>query len=265
MLTFVKLGGSLITNKNQASSARYASISRLVQEIKQALQADPDLQLILGHGSGSFGHTAAKEYQTHLGVKSTQEWHGFINVRRQADVLHRIIMDKLWNAGLDAISFPPSALAITNDHTKVNMAIAPMVHSLDHHLIPVVLGDVVFDTKMGGTILSTEEIIAFLCSHLPIQRILIAGIEKGVWKDEKYPQEIFSVLTPQIFAKHFMEISPSSSPDVTGGMRSKVEILFSVLKCHPNIQVSIFSGEVKGNLYNALTGKTTGTVLKISD
>ncbi len=264
MLTFIKLGGSLITNKQQSFSARQEVITRLVHEIHRAQMAVPDLQIILGHGSGSFGHTEAQKYQTHLGVQSTEDWHGFIQVRRQADVLHRIVMDTLWTNGLDAISFPPSAMLVTNDHTDIRVDLQALQLALHHDLLPVVFGDVVFDHSTGGTIISTEQILAHLCDQLPIQRILLAGMEKGVWKNADDPHTIFKVLTPAEYSDHAKDIKGSTATDVTGGMRTKVEILFSILHKHPDIEAVIFSGEQTDNLFSNLTGKPAGTLLKDS-
>ncbi len=261
MLTFVKLGGSLITDKNQICAARQAVIARLVQELKQALYVDPDLQIILGHGSGSFGHPPAKKYQTRNGVHSAEEWQGFIEVRRQADALHRIVMDELWQAGLRAVGFPPSATAITKNRTEVHWNLEPLKNALEHGLMPVVFGDVVLDEEIGGTILSTEEILAFLCKSLPIERILMAGSEEGVWKNTDNPSEIYSIFTPTSFKTDFSRIGNSNAPDVTGGMRSKVEILLSILREHPSMQISIFSGAQSKNLLNALGGEKIGTTL----
>jgi len=59
-LVLLKLGGSLITEKNQANTAKHDLIQRLANEIKSALDArGDDLQLIIGHGAGSFGHIQA--------------------------------------------------------------------------------------------------------------------------------------------------------------------------------------------------------------
>ncbi len=262
MLIFVKLGGSLITDKNQVGSAKRPEISRLVQEIKQAQGNNPELHIILGHGSGSFGHPPAKKYQTRLGVHFKEDWRGFTEVRQQADALHRIVMDELWQAGLNAISFPPSAAATTHNHTEIHWDVEPIKNALDHALLPVVFGDVVFDSQIGGTILSTEEILAYLCLHLPIEKVLIASIEKGVWKNAEHPENIFPILTPALFHEHGTSIGNSHAPDVTGGMRSKVEILFSIIEKHPSLQVSIFCGTEKENLLKALGGEDIGTLLR---
>lgn len=262
MVTFIKLGGSLITEKSKAFTARREMISRLAAEIKQALQEVPDLRIVLGHGSGSFGHTAAKQYNTHLGVHTAHEWHGFIKVRRQADALHRLVMDELWDAGLEAISFPPSASVVASDHHSFKMEINPLQQALEHHLIPVVFGDVVFDQRIGGTILSTEEILSYLCNVTSFEQIIIAGIEQGVWKDARNPREVYTVITPSLLAELGDDLGGSKAPDVTGGMRSKVEILFSILASYPGIEIQIISGLIEGNLLRALRGEQVGTHLK---
>src|SRR5512144_2558166 len=63
-LALLKLGGSLITDKTRPYTARIEKIADLAREIAAAKRTRPDLPLLLGHGSGSFGHTAAKEYAT---------------------------------------------------------------------------------------------------------------------------------------------------------------------------------------------------------
>jgi isopentenyl phosphate kinase len=54
-LHFLKLGGSLITDKNEAHTHRPDVLARLGREIAAALEQDPSIKVVLGHGSGSFG------------------------------------------------------------------------------------------------------------------------------------------------------------------------------------------------------------------
>jgi isopentenyl phosphate kinase (EC 2.7.4.-) len=60
---FLKLGGSLITDKTRENAPRLDVIRRLAREISGALATAPP-KLVLGHGSGSFGHAAARKYGT---------------------------------------------------------------------------------------------------------------------------------------------------------------------------------------------------------
>ncbi|MEI8166629.1 MAG: uridylate kinase, partial [Chloroflexales bacterium] len=56
MYTFIKLGGSVITNKSGQEAPDLPLIARLAAEIAAARAARPTLAVVLGHGSGSFGH-----------------------------------------------------------------------------------------------------------------------------------------------------------------------------------------------------------------
>ena len=49
--------------------------------------------------------------------------------------------------------------------------------------------------------------------------------------------------------------------DVTGGMKSKVEEMLSLVEQIPNLNVQIFSGEETGNVKRTLTGELLGTLI----
>jgi isopentenyl phosphate kinase len=185
-LTFLKLGGSLITDKNTPRTARKEVIARLADEIAAAQQADLDLRLVLGHGSGSFGHVPAKNYDTRQGVDSPEGWAGFAEVWYEAATLNHLVMDILHAAGLPGVSFPASGGVTARDGRVAVWNLTPLTAALENGLLPVVYGDVVFDTIRGGTILSTEDIFIHLARQLHSERILLAGIDDGVYAD--YPE-----------------------------------------------------------------------------
>ena len=91
-LVFLKLGGSLITDKAGELTARPRVIRRLAREVRTALNKRPDLKLVLGHGSGSFGHVVASRYGTRKGVREPEAWQGFTEVAHAAAQLNRIVM-----------------------------------------------------------------------------------------------------------------------------------------------------------------------------
>ena len=121
MLKFLKLGGSLITDKNIEYTARVDTLRRIAEEIKTARELEPSLRLVLGHGSGSFGHVAAKKYGTRHGVKNAEEWKGFLEVWREARRLDQIVLDIFLDAGLPVIAFPPSG-GVTADRPEDSTA-----------------------------------------------------------------------------------------------------------------------------------------------
>jgi isopentenyl phosphate kinase len=268
-LVFLKLGGSLITDKDLPYTPRLDKLTRLAQEIKAALFSDrmagsqkqPGLKLILGHGSGSFGHTAGKKYGTRNGVHTPEEWAGFAEVRFQAAELNRHVMETLFKADVPAISFPPSATIVSRDGKVASYETAAIRMALANNLLPVVYGDVAFDEVRGGTILSTEDLFGYLARELHPQRILLAGMEAGVWDDFPARTKLVNAISPRSYEEMRKRIGKSASADVTGGMASKVEEMLDLVQQVDGLTAQIFSAEDAGNLTRVLEGKAVGTLI----
>jgi len=275
-LVFLKLGGSLITDKTQPYTPLLDVMDDLALQIKTALQTHPNLRLVLGHGAGSFGHVPASEYKTRDGLPpqptplthrerdETEEnyWKGFAEVWYQASALNRYVMKALHNVGVRAIALPPSASVIASngqvsvwETTQLRMALAAGI-------VPVVFGDTVFDEVRGGTILSTEDLFMSLATALGPERILLAGLEAGVWADFPERTKIVEKITPQSFHEIKAGVGKSAAADVTGGMESKVKQMLDLVTANPEMTVQIFSGVEPGNIVRALTGETLGTVIR---
>jgi len=262
MLVFLKLGGSLITQKSRASTHRPEVLDRLSIEIAAARQDNPDLRLVIGHGSGSFGHTAASKYQTHLGVRSAEEWRGFAGVWYEAHRLNVLVIEALTRSGIPVIALPPSSAAISRRGQVVNYATEPVEAALRAGLVPLVNGDVAFDQALGGTILSTEDVFAYLTVYLRPNRILLAGIEPGVWSDYPHNQSILPLITGGDLDEAVGFLHGSASTDVTGGMLRKVESMLALIKRVPELEILIFSGEKAGLVKEALLGASPGTLIR---
>jgi isopentenyl phosphate kinase len=238
-------------------------IARIAAEIAYAINQRPDLQLVLGHGSGSFGHPPAYRHKTHLGVASQDEWIGFAEVWSAAQRLNRMVIDSLIKNGLSAIAFPPSSSVISEDRTILEMAIEPIKQALGAGLLPVIFGDVAFDLTRGGTIVSTEKVFAFMASHLRPDRILLAGLDPGVYIDFPKSKEVFATVTEEDVTK--ITFKKAEAPDVTGGMWSKVQEALAIARECPELEVRlevrIFSGEEPDAVANALLDGKPGTLI----
>jgi isopentenyl phosphate kinase len=261
----LKLGGSLITAKHQAHTARPDVLARLAAEIVAALRRAPEMRLVLGHGSGSFGHIPARRYGTRQGVRTPAEWDGFTEVWREAAALNRLVVDALSAAGLPALAFPPSACVLADDGRVAAWELAPLRHALEAGRLPVVFGDVVFDRARGGTILSTEDLFEHLVPHLRPERVLLAGLEAGVWADFPACTRLLDTLTPATLSAAAPGLGGSAAPDVTGGMLAKVQQSLRMAAAVPGLEVRIFSGETPGAVARALAGEPLGTRLFLPD
>lgn len=264
-LTFLKLGGSLITDKDIPRTPRRDVLARLALEIAEARRETPDMPLVLGHGSGSFGHTAARRHGTRQGVQNAAGWQGFVEVWKEARALNQIVVDALSEAGLPVIAFAPSAGVTAHSGQVKHWDLQPMRAALAAGLVPLINGDTIFDDARGGTILSTEDLFIHLARQLRPRRILLAGLEEGVWADFPRCTTRIETITPRDFALVAGQISGSASVDVTGGMLEKVRTMLELAKEQPGLQAVIFSGVKPGQVMHALLGQVMGTIIHQPD
>ncbi|MHB0859470.1 MAG: isopentenyl phosphate kinase [Anaerolineae bacterium] len=264
-LVFLKLGGSLITDKRRAETPHQATIVRAAQEIAAALKARPDLRLVLGHGSGSFGHFAAAKYGVHQG--NLQNWHGYAETAAAAQRLNRLVVDAMLAEGVPAVALQPSASALCEGGVLRQMATEPVEVLLSHGLVPTVYGDVALDVAQGCTIVSTEQILVFLARRLRPQRIILVGEVAGVYSGDPKRTSIVRLI-PEIHAGNFAEVerltTASFGVDVTGGMLTKVRDLFALVMEQPETTVRIITGQRNGLIERALTDPelAEGTLLR---
>ncbi len=273
-LVFLKLGGSLITDKTKPYTPLLDIMDDLALQIATTLQAQPNLRLVIGHGAGSFGHVAASEYKTRDGYPRSSPlahrerdqneenyWEGFAEVWYQASSLNRYVMKALHKANVRAISLPPSSSVIASEGKVSVWETTPIRMALSARIVPVIFGDVVFDEIRGGTILSTEDLFMHLARALSPERILLAGLESAVWQDFPARTKKIERITPGTFDEISAAIGKAEGADVTGGMESKVKQMLELIENNHELTIQIFSGTEPGNIVRTLTGETLGTVI----
>jgi isopentenyl phosphate kinase len=261
---FLKLGGSLITDKTRVEHARTRVIRRLAREVKAAREARPNVQLVLGHGSGSFGHVAAKKYGTREGVKDRSGWVGFAEVAASAARLNQIITDIFMEEGVPVVSLPPSASARCEGGRLIYLDTFGVRAAVRSHLVPLVQGDVAWDSVRGATIVSTEDVFVYLANDLAPTKILLSGEVAGVYNSSTMTGKVIDVITPSTIGQYAGALGGSHGTDVTGGMVAKVQQMLELVKQHPSIEVRIFSGAARGNVQRALIDPTAsiGTLIR---
>lgn len=266
-LLLVKLGGSLITDKTRPESPRTEVIERLAGEIARASGTRPG-GLILGHGSGSFGHVMARRHGLAQGIHSADQLPGVSLTQERAAALHRIVTAALAAAGALPFSIAPSSCVVSAAGRPVTLADEPLRLALGRGLLPVVYGDVVTDREWGVSICSTERLFDLLARRLPllpdnglpIRRVLWLGETDGVWDDA-------GRTIPRISADTFTEaakaIGAPAGVDVTGGMLHRVETALGLARL--GIPSLILNGLVPGALESALRGEeVAGTEVLVS-
>jgi isopentenyl phosphate kinase len=249
VVVFLKLGGSLITDKSRPYAARHAVIARLAEEVRRALDAAPALRLLIGHGSGSFGHWAARPYGTRQGVRTPVQWRGYAEVAAAAARLNRIVTDAFLQAGVPVLSIQPSASARCHDGTLEYLDTRPIHAAQARGLVPLVYGDVALDDVQGGTIISTEDIFVFLADELAPSRILLLGEVPGVLGPDG---GVIPRITPSTLPALQEALVGSAGVDVTGGMADKVARMVELVQRHLKICVYVLTGTEPELLARAL-------------
>lgn len=239
-------------------SANKDAIARLADELKPLLS---DYMILLGHGSGSFGHWAAKTFEP---VKRSDPRVYAARVHAVAAELNQIVTEILVEHDLPVFQFPPSAIFFTRDDYPSRLCLGALTEVLRAGYLPVTYGDVVPDKSLGGTIFSTERVFFTLNPIFKPERIVLITTVDGVFTADplKDPDaERISEITPQNFEEIRNMLGGSNGLDVTGGMLSKVETMLNAVRSSPWLESVVITSAEPGNMERAVRGKKVGTVI----
>lgn len=252
-LTLVKLGGSLITDKRRPGHARRRVIDRLAAEIAAAVERRPG-RLVVGHGSGSFGHPAAARHGVHRGLGGGGP-EGVAETQARAATLHRLVVDALLSAGAAPFSLAPSSYTCASAGRPVGLGLEPLARALGQGLLPVTYGDVVLDRRQGAAICSTETVFLALVRALrrhgqPVGRAIWLGETEGVFDEQG---SLVEFLTRTNRRRVLAAAGPSAGTDVTGGMRLRLDTTLTLAGM--GVESWIVDGRQPGLLARVLAGE----------
>ena len=227
-LTFLKLGGALLTDKAKPLTARSDTIARLAKSIAHVYPQIPG-QLIIGHGQGSFGHVLVDKHKLRNGLVD-QGGEGSIaglakglyGVQKLHDMVHQSLID----SGVPVISLPTHAWGVSTGSTSKSIYTDVFDRALELGMVPLVSGDIVFDTEQGCIVWSTERIFIELIAHYKKTfpetklRVIFATDVLGVLDSTGQVIPEISQASYQSITQH---LTDSKHIDVTGGMKKKVE------------------------------------------
>lgn len=224
-LVCLKLGGSLITDKAKPMEAKMDIITTLASQIAAALKKDPDLQLIIGNGAGSFGHYAVITHHMQNGLNAQDKNIGYAHVQKAVAQLNRYIVDALIEAGVAAVSFQASSAIVGHNGKIVDFPLDVIEEAFSHNIVPVMYGDILLDTEKGSMIASTELLISAAAGALTkkgyrVHKVIHNGVTQGVLDAQK---NIIPLITRKNLEDVKKLIYATDGFDVTGGMLHKIE------------------------------------------
>lgn len=263
-ITLIKLGGSIITNKEVPMMVRENVLKRLVREIVRAQKKTGEL-FIIGHGQGSFAHAPALRYKTMDGFINAESVIGMAITQDSAAQLNRIVVKEFLAAGVPAVSFNFSNTLVTNNTEAEHWCALVLEEYLSKGLLPITCGDVIADSAKGCTIWSTEKVLGYLAQYFAaskkyrVKRVIhvaeVAGVLDGAGK-----------VVPEITASNLEAvrqlITSTKGFDVTGGMAHKLEE--SIKLAVGGVKTGIVTGLKKDILYKSLVSEEIqGTQISI--
>jgi isopentenyl phosphate kinase len=238
----LKLGGSVITDKSGELAAKTEDINRIAEEIKRA-NID---NLIIIHGGGSFGHPTAEKWNLKEGFKEPAQKLGFAETHHVMTVLNGLVMDALIWHEIPAVSYG-------NLEKMMEMEFTPMLY-----------GDAVLDNKIGFTVLSGDQLAAYLAVKLKAEKIIFGVDTDGLYEaDPKVDSTAkpYLKLNLEQLKRVQAKIGKAQTKDVTGGMAGKIAELIPAVEA--GIPVQIINATRNLRVLRGLTGeRIEGTIIE---
>jgi isopentenyl phosphate kinase len=221
-LVAIKLGGSLITDKERPDTPRLDVLARVCRDVA-ALGRD-GRRLIVGHGGGSYAHTAATRWGVGAGVLDETGLDGASHTQARAAALHALVVRALLDAGARPFSLAPSSFLVARAGTVESAWLDALALALDRGFLPVVRGDVALDLAWGASIVSTETVLVQVAAGLPgrgyrVTHALWLGETDGVLDERGATIAEIDASEVEAFAAR---AGTARGADVTGGMAHRL-------------------------------------------
>jgi isopentenyl phosphate kinase len=254
MTTVLKLGGSVVTRKDQRETVddeALATAARLLGESLGGRAGDPaaspdGARLVVVHGGGSFGHPAATAHDVSAS-EGTRNAAALADIHRAMGRLNNSVLAALHAAGVPALPVRPLSM-VTRTDAGVTVPTAAVEGLLAAGFVPVLHGDVVADESAGGTVCSGDTLVVALADALDADSLGVCSTVPGVLDGD-------GEVIPEITSYEAVAdvLGGSDATDVTGGMAGKVRALLDV-----DGPASVFGLEELGRFLD--TGRAGTTV-----
>jgi|GEM_PF-1457319 len=249
-MRIIKIGGSIITDKNRFQACDIANIRKIGSALSKVKKP-----FIIVHGTGGFGKIPALKYRYVDGEVRP----GLVPCARiKAGVLklHSVLISEFSRKGLDVVGFRADSMAEVSGSLIKKMRKDFLIKWLRMGFIPVVCGDMVCDEKKGLSICSSDRVAAHLAALFKAKELIFLTDVDGIF-DEK--GRVFAEISKKELGK-FVQRLPKSPMDVSGGMRGKIEALLPYIHC--SFVVRIINGLKKESLESLFKGVSRGTLIR---
>lgn len=245
-MILIKLGGSIITNKEKPLSARTSTIDRIAKQLKKIQEP-----FIIVHGGGSFGHYWSVKYDMHT-KPARYDLRGVSIVKNSMIELNKIVLDCFVKNKLAPYCLPPTDFM--DGDKPIPSKVKEIKKIAESGLVPVTYGDALWYGGKKSYILSGDRIMSILAKSLrPRLAVFVLNVD-GLYSDLKTKKIIHDMKDDQVSIQEI-------SMDVTGGMKRKVQEATRISKM--GLKVFFVNGNKPERITNAIQkNKFEGTMFR---
>jgi isopentenyl phosphate kinase len=230
-LTIIKLGGSLLTDKSKPYTARKSIIATTAKELKECIDEGLIEKLAIIHGVGSFGHPPVLEYKLYKGFTGPEQFIPLSKTQGIVNEFRLMIAKEFEEAGLPVNLLHPSSMLVSENMRIMKASFESLKGWMTLGMIPLLGGDVLYDTVMGFAIGSGDELAIVLAREFGAKRLIFALDEPGVY-DRNPKTNPEAKLLPEIdindLDRFLEQMEQSGKADASGAMKGKLSYIASV-------------------------------------
>ncbi|WP_277552789.1 isopentenyl phosphate kinase [Halobaculum limi] len=218
MVVVLKLGGSVITEKDRPETLDGDSLAALAD----AIAAAGTEGLVVVHGGGSFGHHHAADY----GVSTTEGTHdieALMAIHGAMKTLNQFVLSRLHERDVPALPVHPLSAAARDGNADLTLMTEQVATMLEEGFVPVLHGDGVAHAGEGVTVVSGDELVTELATALDADRVGLCSTVPGVLDGD---DKVIPVIDDFEAVADLLGVSDAT--DVTGGMGAKVRELLGL-------------------------------------
>ncbi len=257
-LYVLKIGGSVATEKGRETPrVRRALLKKIFEKCAHALKIDPSLSLIIVHGAGSFGHTLAHTYRLREGTYAHKDGkQGAAYTRASVQRLNTEILDIALSAGLPTLTLHTGALIAQKRGHIETLHTAPLTSALKEKYVPILYGDMVFDSALGMSVCSGDAIVADIVKYFPISKVFFASDVDGIYTKDPH-RDTHAILLETLSLRNMSEVTlgASHNTDVTGGLKGKIDACKDLFKKSSLKEIHVFNGLAEENFAKIFAGE----------
>jgi len=218
MVTILKLGGSVITEKDQPETVDEGALEAVVETVVDRYEPG---EFVVVHGGGSFGHHHAANHG-YSKTEGTRDPRAVSDVHRAMTTLNEAVVDAFQTRDVAAVQVSPLSVAHRDGDGHLVFPTDTLAATLEEGFLPVVQADPIVHERSGATILSGDDIVVTLAQSLGSDRVGLCSTVPGVLDGGDVIPEI------DAFDDVADVLGGSDSTDVTGGMAAKIRRLLEL-------------------------------------